>query len=57
MKNLEIWLITLFVLILLIVGLACGLLEYVVNPAAFAISLIVIFLVLFLVIISSVRKH
>ncbi len=57
MGNGEIILITLFVAILLIVGIAgFGMLNSIENPVAFTISLTAVFLGLILVIIRSSKK-
>ncbi|MEK6817202.1 MAG: hypothetical protein AABX80_00200 [Nanoarchaeota archaeon] len=57
MKNLEIWVITFVIAILLLVGVFYyGILETVVNAWAFIISLVIIFLALILLILFFHRE-
>ncbi|MBI2004284.1 hypothetical protein HYS72_02350 [Candidatus Pacearchaeota archaeon] len=55
-KNLEIWIIALLVLVVLIFGIN-KILGVVVNPFAFIVSLAIIILILILVIIFSQQNH
>ncbi len=58
MRKVAIWLITILIAILFIVGITTyKMLDSVVNPAAFILTLIVIFGVLFWIIIASTTEE
>lgn len=57
MKGIGIWIITGIILILFILGLTYyRMIDSVVNPLAFVISFAIIFIVLAIIIISSLKK-